>query len=84
MSYIPVKISNSLLSGLSLTTAYSITHNLPFTPTSIILVPRTANASALNYISAITSTTFTVTFLTVPVLGVNNISFDWYGVPPNQ
>lgn len=72
--------SSSTFSGLSLTTSYTVTHGLGFTPIMIILTPTSAPAAALSYISAKTSTTFTVTFLTVPIIGTNNISFDWIAI----
>jgi len=67
-------------SGVSLTTSYTVPYQqgtLPFVPISVIVTPRSANAAALSYISNITNTGFTIVFLTIPVLGTNNIVFDY-------
>lgn len=67
----------STFSGLTLVTTYTVSHGLGYTPSQIILQPRSANAAALNWTSNYTSTTFRVNFLTIPVIGTNNITFDW-------
>ena len=69
-------------SGLALTTSYAVNYpqgTLPFVPITVLVIPRSANAAALSYIPSggITNTGFTINFLTVPVLGTNNISFDF-------
>jgi len=69
-----------VLSGVSLQTQYIVSHGLGYTPKSIWVQPRSADAAALSYIDNFTSTTFRITFLTVPVLGTNNIDFDWFSL----
>lgn len=66
-------------SGVTLTTTYTVAYQTPltFTPITVIIIPRSANAAALSYVTNITNTSFQVVFLTVPVLGTNNISFDY-------
>lgn len=75
--YLQGNTGSATVSGTALQTAYVITHSLGYTPTSISIQAKSANASVLSYISAITSTTFTITFISVPILGTNNISFYW-------
>lgn len=77
MAFNPPTTSTTVFSGIALTTSYVVTHGLSFTPGKIFIMPRSLSAAALSYVSSITSTIFTITFLTVPVLGTNNISFDW-------
>lgn len=69
----------STLSGLALQTAYTVTYGqtLPFTPITIIINPRSANAAVPSWISAISTTGFTINFASVPILGTNNINFDY-------
>jgi len=69
----------STFSGVTLTTTYTVNYGVtyPFTPVTVITVPKSANAAALSYITNITTSSFQIVFLTVPVLGTNNISFDW-------
>lgn len=64
-------------SATLLTTAYTVTHGLPFTPAQVYIQAKSANAAVPSWISAINPTTFTVNFASVPVLGTNNISIDW-------
>lgn len=71
-----VKGTNTL-SGLALQTAYVINHGLPFTPLQVYIQPRSANAAVPSWISAINSTSFTVNFASIPVIGTNNITIDW-------
>lgn len=73
---------NCIFSGITLTTSYTITHGLGFTPSAILIMPTSSNAAAISYVSAITSTTFTITFLTIPILGTNNISFTYLALQP--
>lgn len=75
---IEISHGSTTFSGLTLTTQYTVTHGLPFTPSKVQLQPRSVNAAALFYIDNITSTTFRITFVVVPTLGTNNISFDWF------
>lgn len=70
-------VNRSTFSGITLQTSYTVNHGLNFTPIKVFLTPASPNAAAPCYVSSITATTFTVTFLTVPVLGTNNITFDW-------
>lgn len=67
----------STFSGISLQTSYVITHGLGWTPSSVFVQPTSLNAAVLSYVSAITSTNFTITFISAPVIGTNNISFYW-------
>lgn len=68
---------NVTFSGTLLQTAYVVNHGLPFTPAQVIIQARSNNAAAYSYVSAINSTSFTINFLTVPVIGSANISFDY-------
>lgn len=77
MSYMSGTPGASTISGLTLVTNYVITHGLPFTPSIVLIQPTSSNATAASYITNKTSTTFTVNFNTIPILGTNNISFDW-------
>jgi len=65
------------LSGLALQTAYVINHGLPFTPLQVYIQARSSNAAVPSWVSAINSTSFTVNFASVPILGTNNIIIDW-------
>lgn len=69
--------STSTVSGAALTTAYIINHGLPFTPAQVYIQPRSSNAAVPSWISSINSTSFTVNFASIPILGTNNITFDW-------
>lgn len=67
-------------SGVTLQTSYTVSYqggSLPFVPAQVFIQPRSANAAALSYITNITTSGFTVNFLTVPVIGTNNIVFDY-------
>lgn len=64
--------------GTLLQTAYPVSFTaLPFVPITVVIIPRSANASALSWVSSITSSGFTVNFLSVPVIGQANIAFDY-------
>lgn len=67
----------STISGVSLQTAYVITHGLSYTPSQIYIQSTTLAGAALNYITAVGATTFTVNFAVAPSIGTNNISFYW-------
>lgn len=69
--------SQSTVSGAALQTAYTINHGLPFTPVQVYIQPRSANAAVPSWVSNINATSFTVNFASVPVLGTNNLVFDW-------
>jgi len=66
-------------SGTVLQTAYQINYDvpLPFVPITVIAIPRSAPAAALCYVTNITNTGFTLNYLTVPILGTNNIINDF-------
>lgn len=65
------------VSGTILQTQYTITHGLGYTPSKVFIQPKSSNAAVPSWVDNITSTTFRVTFSSVPVIGTNNISFDW-------
>jgi len=52
----------------------TVTHSLGFTPNRILITPKNSDASNNNYVSAITSTTFTLTY---PVVPGGTVDFDW-------
>jgi len=60
-------------------TAYTVNYPtaLPFTPITVIVIPRSANSAVPSWVSTITNTGFVVNFASVPILGTNNISIDW-------
>lgn len=67
-------------SGAALQTAYTVNYQsgaLPFVPITVIVNPRSANAAVPSWISSITNTGFTINFASVPILGTNNIVFDY-------
>lgn len=68
---------SSTMSGTLLQTSYIVPHGLNYTPSQVYVQPKSANAAALSWVTNITSTNFTITFLSVPILGTNNISFNW-------
>lgn len=65
------------ISGVSLQTAYVITHGLGYTPSQVYIQSTTLAGAALNYVTTITGTTFTVNFVVAPSIGTNNIMFYW-------
>lgn len=67
-------------SGVTLQTTYTVNHGLNFTPVKIFITPRSAAAAVPYYISNITSTTFTIVFGSVPLIGTLNIVFDYLAV----
>jgi hypothetical protein len=70
---------SSTLSGVALQTAYTVSfgQTFPFTPLTIVVNPRSANAAVPSWISNITTTGFTINFASIPVVGTNNIAIDW-------
>lgn len=66
------------LNGILLTTAYTVPFpmTLPYTPITVLVQPRSANAAVPSWVSDITTTGFTVNFSSVPVVGTNNIIID--------
>jgi hypothetical protein len=62
-------------SGAVSTTAFTFTYGtLGYTPSNIIYVPTSTAAAGSFYISSITGTGFTVTYLVAPVTGTSNIT----------
>jgi hypothetical protein len=57
--------------------SYNISHGQAFTPDHVFLQARSADAAAECWVSAITSTYFTVTFINTPPTDTNNVIFDW-------
>jgi len=68
---------SSTFSSVTLQTAYVVPHNLPFTPLQVYIQPRTVAAAVVSWVSNINSTSFTVNFATVPIVGTLNITIDW-------
>jgi hypothetical protein len=64
-------------SATALNSTYVVNHGLPFTPLQVYVQPRSANAAVPSWVSGINSTSFTVNFASVPILGTNNISIDY-------
>jgi hypothetical protein len=61
-------------------TVYTITHGLGYTPSSVFIQAQSTAAAEKSFVTNITSTTFQVTFLTIPLLGTNNINLKWYAL----
>jgi hypothetical protein len=70
----------STFSAVTLQSAYVISHGLPFTPLQVFIQAKTANAAVPSWVSNINSTSFTVNFSSVPLLGTLNLTFDWLAV----
>jgi len=68
---------NVTFSATVLNSTYVVNHGLPFTPLHVYIQPRSANAAVPSWVSTITSTSFTVNFASVPILGTNNITIDY-------
>jgi len=68
-----------IFNGTLLQTAYPVTFTnaLPYVPASVFIQPTSTNAAALSWISNKSTTGFTVNFLSVPVIGTSNITFDY-------
>lgn len=73
-----VSKGSATVSGTLLQTQYTISYSPGFTPSAVTIQPKSANAAALSWIDNVTSSSFRVTFISVPVLGTNNISFYWF------
>lgn len=73
-----IKLSGTL-SGTALQTAYVVTYGttLPFTPITVIPIPRSAAAAQPSWITNITTTGFTINFSTVPIIGTLNLVLDY-------
>ena len=61
--------------GVALQVNFVVTHSAGFTPSQIFVTPTSLACAALFFISAKTSSTLTVTFISSP--GVVPVSFDW-------
>ena len=73
--------TNSIFSGITSTTVYTITHGLGYTPSAVFLQPRSDDAAERHYyISNITATTFDIVFTVAPATGTNNLIFDWFAI----
>jgi len=76
-----IKTSNSgtaIFSGDGTNTSFTISHGLATTPSQVLITPTNSSmASATWWVSAKSSTTFTITFSTAPSNG-DKLSFDWY------
>jgi len=68
-----------IFNGTALQTAYPVTFStaLPYSPSAIFIQPTSINAAALSWVSNKSATGFTVNFLSVPVIGTSNITFDY-------
>jgi len=75
---------STTLSGALLTTTYTVSFNatLPFVPITVIYTPRTQSAAQPSWIpvGGITTTGFTISYQTVPVVGTNNMIIDWIAI----
>lgn len=73
---------SATLSGALLTTSYVVPFGttLPFVPITVIPTARTAAAAQPSWISNITNTSFTINFITVPVIGTLNMVIDWVAI----
>jgi len=66
------------ITGDGSTTSFTISHGLSSTPSIVLITPTNSSmASATWWVSAKSSSTFTITFSTAPSSGTK-LSFDWY------
>ena len=65
-------------SGTGAQTVFTIAHNLALPPTNVNLEAKTADASGVKYWSA-DGTNITVTFITAPPAGTDNVVIGWKG-----
>lgn len=72
-----VATGSSSHSGDAAAVAFTVTHGFGSAPSQVLVSPTSSAAAAAHYVSAKTSTTFTVTFSAAPAAGTNNITFDW-------
>jgi len=71
-------------SGIALTSRYTRPHNQSFIPTQIHIQARNAAAaSGTSYVENITATNFDIVFTGIPLLGTNNITFDFLAIRGN-
>lgn len=68
---------SSTFSAITLQTSYVINHGLPFTPLQVYIQPMSSAAAVPSWISNINSTSFTINFSTVPLLGTLNLTVAW-------
>jgi hypothetical protein len=71
---------SALISGVDTVFSYNVSHNLGTVPTFIDLQSRSADSCGDYFVSAITATTFTITFINQPPVGTDNIIFDWVAI----
>lgn len=81
MASFHISTGKDTISGVSAMTSYVVSHNYGYAPV-ITLTPRSADAAADCYISAIDSNSFTITFTNQPPVGTDNIIFDWVAIKP--
>lgn len=77
-----IETGKDTISGVNAMTSYAVAHNFGYIPSVVTLSPRSADAAADCYISAIDSNTFTITFTNQPPVGTDNIIFDWVAIKP--
>lgn len=71
-----LKAGSSTFSGTGIQTSFLIPHGLGITPTYYNVTPTSLLAAVLMYVSA-DSTNLTVTCITAPLIGTNNLTFNW-------
>jgi len=78
IGYTTENSDSSEITGDGTNTSFSISHGLATTPSQVLITPTNSSmASATWWVSAKSSTTFTITFSTAPSSGTK-LSFDWY------
>lgn len=71
-------------SGITLQTVYTVNHGQSFTPAQIhIQAINAAARSGTSSVENITSTTFQIIFNAIPILGTNNITFNFLAIRGN-
>ncbi len=75
---------STTFSGILLTTIYTVNHLQAFTPAQVHIQARNAGAaSGTSFVQNITATTFQIVFTAVPIIGTNNITFDFLAIRGN-
>jgi len=78
IGYITESSGSSEITGTGSDTSFTISHGLATTPSQVLVTPTNSSmASATWWVSAKSSTTFTITFSSAPSNG-DKLSFDWY------
>jgi len=78
IGYTSENSGSSEITGTGSDTSFTISHGLATTPSQVLVTPTNSSmASATWWVSAKSSTTFTITFSTAPSNG-DKLSFDWY------